>query len=1009
MRFWLVSQQLALLIIIITTNALNNNETDHAALLAMKSKILDPFGGEALSSWNESFHFCNWEGVMCSKRHKRVTLIDLSSLSLSGTLSPHVGNLTFLRQLLLINNTFHGEIPNEIGDLYMLEVLALERNSFQGRIPVSLSRCYNLKHLLIGFNNLVGTIPEEFSSLSMLKRIYIHVNVLTGGIPKSVGNITSLEVFSAGANHFGGTIPNNLGQLKNLVELGLGGNQISGMIPSSLYNLSNLNILSLPMNDLNGSLPPYFGNMFPHLEWLQLHYNNFTGQLPNSIGNLTKAMRLAFERNNFSGKLTVDFSKLVNLVRLTLHFNNFGSGDFDEMHFLESLTNCSDLGVLGTDNNQFRGVLPDFVGNLSSNMRFFTLGENQLQGRIPPTIGNLVNLSILDLESNHFTGPIPSTIGKLQKLQRFFLSGNQLSGAIPESIGNLSLVNELYLSYNNLEGTIPFSIGNCQRLISLLLEQNNLSGTIPKELFQVSSLSILLNLSHNRLSGSLPLEIGDLKSLVVLDISNNNDLSGEIPSSISSCTSLQFLFLQGNMLQGSIPKTMEFLRGLQILDLSRNNLSGQIPAFLEKLSLINLNLSFNDFNGELPSQGVFANSSAVSVYGNNRLCGGIPSLELPRCPTKKLNRNFFSSKRIFVIVASILGILILFSSLVFYLWKRNRRERQSTTLELLPKESFVQVSYDELFKATDGFSSSNLIGAGSFGFVYKGVLDQIGDVAIKVLNLVNRGATKSFMAECKVLKNMRHRNLIKIITCCSSIDFQGKEFKALVYELMLNGNLEKWLHPYQVTSRLELNLLHRLRVAIDVASALDYLHYQCETQVIHCDLKPSNILLDQQMVAHVGDFGLARLYNPDMGISHHSSSMGVIGTVGYAAPGKLVVNLTNPVYFVGLIYFPFNYNSDVYSYGILLLEMLTGKRPTDLMFAGGLNIRNFAGQILTGNAIEIVIDPTILKSDIVIDQRDGCLIALVKIGLACSEELPQNRMSMTDVVRELQLIKETMF
>ncbi|XP_047306525.1 putative receptor-like protein kinase At3g47110 [Impatiens glandulifera] len=896
MRFLLVLQQWALIIIIfITTDALNNNETDHVALLAMKSKILEPFGGGALSSWNESSHFCNWEGVVCGKRHKRVTLIDLTSLGLSGTLSPHVGNLTFLRRLVLYNNTFHGEIPNEIGGLYRLKVLVLQTNSFQGRIPSSLSRCSSLVYLYIANNNLVGTIPEELSSLSMLKRISAYENNLTGAIPKSLGNITSLEVLSAAYNHFGGTIPNNLGQLKNLVELGLGGNQISGMIPSSLYNLSNLNTLSLSFNDLHGSLQPYIGNMFPHLKVLQLQINSFTGQLPNSIGNLTKAKTLAFSHNEFSGKLTVDFSKLVNLEILSLMYNNLGSGDFDEMHFLESLTNCSSLERLNTIMNQFGGVLPDSVGNLSSNMHFFALGGNQLQGMIPPTIGKLINLSLLGLFNNRFTGPIPSTIGKLQKLQRIVLHGNQLSGTIPDSIGNLSLVNLIDFSNNNLEGKIPSSFGNCQRLTSLTLQQNNLSGTIPKELFQVSSLSIVLDLSHNHLSGPLPSEIGELKSLVALDISNNNDLSGEIPSTISSCTSLESLFLQGNMLQGSIPMSMEFMRGLQIIDLSSNNLSGQIPTFLEKLSLINLNLSFNDFNGELPLHGAFANSSSVSVYGNDKLCGGIPSLQLPRCPVKKLNRNFFfSSKRIYAIVgASILGILIIISSLVFYLRKR---KRESTSLDLLPKESFVQISYGELLIATDGFSSSNLIGAGGFGFVYRGVLDQIGDVAIKVLNLVNPGATRSFIAECKALKSIRHRNLIKIVTCCSSIDFQGNEFKALVYELMMNGNLEKWLHPSQDTSRPEFNLLQRLRVAIDVASALDYLHNQCELTVIHCDLKPSNILLDQQMVAHVGDFGLARLFYPEIGISHHSSSMGVLGTVGYAAPGMLTDNRTNPVF-----------------------------------------------------------------------------------------------------------------
>ena len=192
-----------------------------------------------------------------------------------------------------------------------------------------------------------------------------------------------------------------------------------------------------------------------------------------------------------------------------------------------------------------------------------------------------------------------------------------------------------------------------------------------------------------------------------------------------------------------------------------------------------------------------------------------------------------------------------------------------------------------LFRSTQGFASSNLIGSGSFGFVYKGVLHQQGKpVAVKVLNLQNHGAARSFMAECKALRKVLHRNLLKIITSCSSIDYQGNDFKALVFELMPNGSLESWLHE-QYESRY-LNLAQRLDIAVDVANAIDYLHHGCEMLIVHCDLKPTNVLLDDDMVAHVGDFGLAKLLSSETNTtdSDQTSFSMIKGTVGYVAPGK---------------------------------------------------------------------------------------------------------------------------
>jgi len=173
-------------------------------------------------------------------------------------------------------------------------------------------------------------------------------------------------------------------------------------------------------------------------------------------------------------------------------------------------------------------------------------------------------------------------------------------------------------------------------------------------------------------------------------------------------------------------------------------------------------------------------------------------------------------------------------------------------------------------------------------------------IAVKVLNLQQKGASKSFVAECNALRNVRHRNLVKILTCCSSMDYNGNEFKALVYEFMENGNLDKWLHHDRDNESPPryLNLLQRLNIAIDVGFALHYLHDHCETPIIHCDLKPSNVLLDNDMIAKVSDFGLARIIFTTNDVSQdQTSTVGIKGTIGYAAPGTYlttsILNIRN--------------------------------------------------------------------------------------------------------------------
>ncbi|XP_021758682.1 putative receptor-like protein kinase At3g47110 [Chenopodium quinoa] len=987
------------------SSVLSNSE-DRVALLAIKSQIThDPHG--VLNSWNDSLSICDWQGITCDTSHPhRVVGLNLEHNDLVGTLSPYVGNLSFLYNISLANNTLGGYIPPQIGNLLSLRYLALENNNFQGQIPANISQCLKLRSLGLGGNRLTGMVPSQLSLLSKLEYLYLYKNQLMGDLLSTVVmNLTSLRQLSASFNSFEGSIPHNIGAiLKKLTFLSIGENKMSGTIPPSFYNLSNLQVLDLSLNQLHGTLPLDIGFRLPQLTIFHIGNNSFHGNLPASLSNLTHLVDLSVYSNNFTGKFMFSAKNMPNLESFDVSSNYLGTGEVGDLSFLQTLVNCTQLYFLQLSSNNFGGILPDFLGNLSSDLTELDFGLNKIYGTIPMGLYNLVNLERLSLQGNRLTGHLSPLIGKkLTKLQALNCMNNNLHGPVPYSLGNLSRLSWLYMGYNNFEGIIPLSLGNCTNLLYVSLNQNNLTGPLPPHLFHASMI-VELNLHQNRLQGGIPVEIAQLTNLVAFDVSEN-ELSGELPSSLGSCISLVGLFMGGNDFTGPIPQSFKSLTSLNYLQLSHNRLSGLIPNFLANLSLMTLDLSYNEFEGEVPRLGIFTNSSAIIVEGNSKLCGGISELRLPRCPKRESNRRGRLSVAVIVIIALaslIVGVSIVVS--VYFLLRTKRKSNKLSHTSLFNTEHFSRVSYAMLLQATDNFSEENLLGTGHFGSVYKGVLDIEGNtvVAIKVINLEIEAATKSFMAECETLRNIRHRNLLKIVTACSSTDFQGNDFKALVYEFMPNGNLQQWIHTDQ--HERTLSLLQRVNIAIDVACAIDYLHNSYDVPIIHCDLKPSNILLDSDMVAHIGDFGLARFYLDTT--ANNSSSVAVKGTTGYVAPEYGLGSMVSK-------------EGDIYSYGIVLIEMMTAKAPTSTMFGGGLDLHNYAKSALSEQLINMI-DPRLLddgacasnenKDQKLVGNYDSskmmCLKLLIESGVKCSVETPQDRMRIKDAIRELQMTRD---
>lgn len=826
-----------------------------------------------------------------------------------------------------------------------------------------------------------GKLPRDVSSLSLLIYFTAEANSLDGNIWESFCDLSRLEFLGLSNNYLHGSIPRCLGYLQNLKSLSLMNNSLMGPIPQSIFNFSMLEGLYLEFNNLSGELPDNLGDLLPNIKELFLNNNKLTGSIPTSVSNATKLSHLHLENNQLTGFVPATLGNLHELEKLYLHSNHLTvKPTTTGVCFLSSLTNCRKLRTLWLGFNPLKLELPSLMGNFSASFEELNMYSSEIQGSIPHAIGNVTNLRYLNLEDNNLKGHVPDALGRLPKTQQLFLGGNKLQGSIPIGLCQLRSIGDFDLSANRLTGFIPSCLGNMTSLRDVRLQNNQFSSSIPMELCDVRDL-VYLDISSNNLHGSLPVGIGNFKLAEFIDLSYNK-LSGRIPSMINGLQELNYFSLSGNMLQGFILTTFGQLRSLQSLDLSRNELSGGIPKDLEGLSYLEyFNVSFNKLEGEIPSGGPFVKFSAGSFMGNLGLCGP-PRLQVPPCPmlSDRKQKQSLILKIILPVLAS--GLLLLI--LTFFMMRQHKKEGGIPVQDNSHMiTSTRRISYFELLAATNQFGESNLIGVGAFGSVYRAVLSNGIEVSVKVFNTEVRKAFRSFDAECEILRNIRHRNLVQTITSCSNLDF-----KALVFKYMTNGSLAKWLHA----SGHLLSFTQRLSIMIDVASAIEYLHHGYSTPVVHRDLKPSNVLLDDDMVAHVSDFGLARLL--DQGQSTMLSNN--LSTIGYMAPEYGLGGLVST-------------KADVYSYGILLMETFSGKRPTNSMFEAEMSLKHWMhDECCGGGSLSNVIDPKLMNEDggDWSTFKEQCFSWVMELALSCTEEMAHNRNNMIEVTARLKKIRK---
>ncbi|XP_008647408.1 LRR receptor-like serine/threonine-protein kinase ER1 isoform X1 [Zea mays] len=853
-------------------------------------------------------------------------------------------NVTFaVAALNLSGLNLEGEISPAVGSLKSLVSIDLKSNGLSGQIPDEIGDCSSLRTLDFSFNNLDGDIPFSISKLKHLENLILKNNQLIGAIPSTLSQLPNLKILDLAQNKLTGEIPRLIYWNEVLQYLGLRGNHLEGSLSPDMCQLTGLWYFDVKNNSLTGAIPDTIGNC-TSFQVLDLSYNRFTGPIPFNIGFLQVAT-LSLQGNKFTGPIP----SVIGLMQA--------------------------LAVLDLSYNQLSGPIPSILGNLTYTEKLYMQG-NRLTGSIPPELGNMSTLHYLELNDNQLTGSIPPELGRLTGLFDLNLANNHLEGPIPDNLSSCVNLNSFNAYGNKLNGTIPRSLRKLESMTYLNLSSNFISGSIPIELSRINNLDTL-DLSCNMMTGPIPSSIGNLEHLLRLNLSKN-DLVGFIPAEFGNLRSVMEIDLSYNHLGGLIPQELGMLQNLMLLKLENNNITGDVSSLMNCFSLNILNVSYNNLAGAVPTDNNFTRFSHDSFLGNPGLCG----YWLGSSCRSTGHRDKPPISKAAIIGVAVGGLVILLMILVAVCRPHHPPAFKDATVSKPvsngpPKLVILHMNmalhvFDDIMRMTENLSEKYIIGYGASSTVYKCVLKNCKPVAIKKLYAHYPQSLKEFETELETVGSIKHRNLVSL---------QGYSLSPvgnlLFYDYMESGSLWDVLHGSSKKNKLD--WVTRLRIALGAAQGLAYLHHDCSPRIIHRDVKSKNILLDKDYEAHLTDFGIAK----SLCVSKTHTSTYVMGTIGYIDPEYARTSRLNE-------------KSDVYSYGIVLLELLTGKKPVD----NECNLHHLILSKTASNEVMETVDP---------DVGDTCkdlgeVKKLFQLALLCTKRQPSDRPTMHEVVRVLDCL-----
>ncbi|KAL7590722.1 hypothetical protein Lser_V15G36095 [Lactuca serriola] len=636
------------------------------------------------------------------------------------------------------------------------------------------------------------------------------------------------------------------------------------------------------------------------------------------------------------------------------------------------------------------GHITSKIGQFQA-LRKLSLHNNAIGGSIPKELGFLPDLRGIQLFNNKFTGSIPPTLGSCTLLQNLDFSNNSLVGGIPDSFGNCTKLYNVNLSLNSLSDSIPVSLTQSDSLMFLSLQFNNFSGVLPDSWGGDKPVVKSLTFDHNFFTGKIPVSLSKLTELEEISFSHNK-FSDEIPSEFGRLVKLKSLDLSYNSINGGIPVTFSDLSSLTSLNLAHNNFTGQIPVFLgDRQNLAFFNVSYNNLSGPVPVQ-ISSKFDSSAFVGNLDLCGYSPSTTCPTSPAKSRHRKT-RAKNVLLIVggALIAGLLFLCCILLCCLLKKKDTVKQKDVEgggrgipaskgegeaageaggKLVHFEGGMEFTADDLLCAT-----AEIMGKSTYGTVYRATLVEGNQVAVKRLRERITKNQKEFENEVNSLGKIRHQNLLAL----RAYYLGPKGEKLIVFDYMPKGSLATFLHARGPNT--PVNWPTRMRIMKGMARGLHNLH--TNQNIIHGNLTSNNVLLDDDFNPQIADFGLSRL----MTAAANTNVIATAGALGYRAPELSKLKKANT-------------KTDVYSLGVIMLELLTGKSPGEA--EDGVGLPQWVASIVKEEWTNEVFDLELMKDASAIGDE---LLNTLKLALHCVDPSPSARPEAQLLLQQLEEIR----